>query len=142
LVTYVMSIDPALVVPQKGVEKDLLRKAFEGYLPHEALYRKKEAFSDAVSTETKSWYQIIQDHIETLVTDEEFETKKVKYHWCTPFTKESYYYRKTFVKHFGTNCDPEKVIPYFWLPQWTTETMDPSARTLNVYSSSSQKKVK
>jgi asparagine synthase (glutamine-hydrolysing) len=131
LVTYVMSIDPSLVVPQKGVEKDLLRKAFEGYLPHDVLYRKKEAFSDAVSTQTKSWYQIIQDYIETLVTDEEFQNEKGKYTWCTPYTKESYYYRKKFVEYFGDNNS--SVIPYFWLPKWTTETTDPSARTLNIY---------
>jgi asparagine synthase (glutamine-hydrolysing) len=131
LVTYVMSIDPSLVVPQKGVEKDLLRKTFEGYLPHDILYRKKEAFSDAVSTQTKSWYQIIQDHIETLVTDEEFQTEKDKYAWCTPYTKESYYYRKKFVEFFGD--DNSKIIPYYWLPKWTTETTDPSARTLKVY---------
>lgn len=126
LVTYVMSIDPGLVVPESGVEKHMLRKAFEGFLPLNVLWRKKEAFSDAVSTKDKSWYQIIQDYIETLVSDEEFESEAKKYSWCTPYTKESYYYRKKFVEFFGDDCST--IIPYYWLPKWT-DTIDPSART-------------
>ena len=135
LVSYVQGLDPALVVPQNGLEKALLRKAFEdtGLLPNEVLFRRKEAFSDAVSTQTKSWYQSIQEHIETIVTDTEFNTEAPKFKWCTPYTKESYYYRKLFTKYFGEGEGKSKVIPYYWLPRWTSETTDPSARTLKLY---------
>ena len=47
-------------------EKYLIRKAFEIYcpdlLPKEVLWRKKEAFSDGVSSQKKAWYQIIQEN--------------------------------------------------------------------------------
>ena len=141
LIDYVESLPPSLVVPQvcgdgtgKKMEKALLRDAFKdtGILPNEVLYRRKEAFSDAVSVKTESWYQVLQDHIETLVTDEEFQTEKDKFEWCPPFTKESYYYRKRFVELFGKETEKAKVIPYYWMPKWT-ETKDPSARTLQIY---------
>ena len=46
-------------------EKYLLRKSFEemNVIPSEVLWRKKEAFSDGVSKQTKSWFEIIQDHV-------------------------------------------------------------------------------
>lgn len=47
-----MNIDPNLKRPRKGVEKYILRKAFDGLdlLPNEVLWRQKEAFSDGVSS--------------------------------------------------------------------------------------------
>ena len=45
------------------MEKYYLRKAFDGYLPDELLWRRKEAFSDGVSKQTKPWYQTIQEHV-------------------------------------------------------------------------------
>ena len=142
LIDYVQSLPPSLVVPQvcgdgtgKKMEKALLRDAFKdsGILPNEVLYRRKEAFSDAVSQKEKSWYEVLQEHIETLVTDEEFEREKDKFKWCAPFTKESYYYRKRFSELFGKENSKAKVIPYYWMPKWTSETKDPSARTLQIY---------
>lgn len=43
------------------MEKALLRDSFENedLLPLDVLYRKKEAFSDGVSSKEKSWYQIL-----------------------------------------------------------------------------------
>ncbi|VEN56517.1 unnamed protein product, partial [Callosobruchus maculatus] len=48
------------------VEKHLLRSAFEGtdLLPHEILWRHKEAFSDGVASKKKSLFTVIQDIIE------------------------------------------------------------------------------
>ena len=65
-VDYYFSIDPELRKPTNGIEKYLLRKAFDGYvnLPSEVLWRRKDAFSDSVSKKEKSWYQYIQEHIE------------------------------------------------------------------------------
>ena len=43
-VKYVMSLDPSLkMFNDTKIEKDILRKSFEGYLPDELLYRQKEA---------------------------------------------------------------------------------------------------
>ena len=127
-------------MPQyKGIEKWWLRKAFDGtdVLPSEVLWRKKEAFSDGVSSKEKSWFQIIQEHIEPLVSDEELANAKEKYPHCTPQTKEAYYYRKVFCEFFGETR--QTVLPHYWQPKWTadgkevTGYVDPSARTLSAY---------
>jgi hypothetical protein len=44
-----------------------------------------------------------------------------------PYTREGLYYRTLFEAAYGTTA--AAVIPYFWLPRWTT-SKDPSARTL------------
>lgn len=123
----------------KNMEKWWLRKAFEGenIIPDEVLWRKKEAFSDGVSSKEKSWFQIIQEYIEPLVSDEEMLNAKVKYPFCTPQTKEAYYYRKLFCDFFGENR--QTILPNYWQPKWDikgneiTEYVDPSARTLKIY---------
>ena len=137
LISFVQSIDPELrMCNDKKIEKYLLRKAFEDVedpiIPSEVLYRQKEAFSDGISKQTKkdSWYKILQTHINKLVTDEEFLQESIKINFCTPDTKESYYYRKIFEKHYST----EFVIPHFWRPKWTKQK-DPSARELFHYNS-------
>lgn len=60
-ISYYMSIEPKLKQPRNGMEKYLLRKAFDGLdlLPKEVLWRTKEAFSDGVSGVKRSWYEII-----------------------------------------------------------------------------------
>jgi len=123
----------------KKMEKWWLREAFTGTntIPDEVLWRKKEAFSDGVSSKKKSWFQIIQEYIEPKVTDEELSKASEKYPYCTPKTKEAYYYRKIFCEKFGEKR--QTVIPHFWQPKWNadgkelTEYIDPSARVLNVY---------
>jgi asparagine synthase (glutamine-hydrolysing) len=116
--------------PVKGsiVEKNMLRRAFDDglTLPDEVLWRQKEAFSDGVSGLEKSWYQIIQENIN--VPDNWLEVAKDKYEYCMPTTKEMYYYRSEFEKHYRGQ---ERVIPYYWMPKWSPETDDPSAKTLN-----------
>jgi asparagine synthase (glutamine-hydrolysing) len=120
------------------MEKWWLRDAFNEtkILPNSVLWRKKEAFSDGVSGE-KSWYQIIQEWVEDKVTVEEMEQAAVKYPYCTPKTKEAFYYRKVFCDIFGESR--QQVIPGYWQPKWTvekkevTEYVDPSARVLEVY---------
>ena len=127
------------------MEKWWLRKAFEvnkdlptssHVLPDEVLWRKKEAFSDGVSGE-KSWFQIIQEYVEDKVSDEEMAHAAVKYPYCTPPTKEAYWYRKLFCEIFGEHR--QKVIPGFWQAKWgkdgkeLTQYADPSARTLEIY---------
>ena len=110
-------------------EKWLLRNAFSELriLPDEVLWRQKEAFSDGVSGTAKSWFQEIQDRIpEDLLSEK-------KYSHLPPPTAESRFYRDIFDGIYGAKC--ERNIPYFWMPKWSGETTDPSARTLSIYSS-------
>ena len=126
----------------KGMEKWWLREAFAntGLLPEAVLWRKKEAFSDGVSgtgVQEKSWYQIIQEWVEDKVTDEELATATTIFPYCTPTTKEAYYYRKVFCQQFGTHN--QTIIPGYWQPKWSsdgteiTDYIDPSARVLEIY---------
>ena len=107
-------------------EKYMFRTAFaaEGLLPTEVLWRKKEAFSDGVSKHSRSWYQIIQEHVETLDVN-----VSRRYGHNQPTTREQHYYRAIFDKYYP-NC--AHVIPYFWMPKYVAAT-DASARTLDVY---------
>ena len=131
------NIPAEMRMPQyKGIEKWWLRKAFEGtdLLPNEVLYRTKEAFSDGVSSKEKSWFQIIQEYVESLVSDKDLENAANIYPHCTPQTKEAFYYRRVFCEFFGENR--QTIIPHYWQPKWNadgeevTEYVDPSARTL------------
>ncbi len=134
-VDYVMSIPAKYKMFGDGIiEKKILREAFESMdlLPNEVLFRKKEAFSDGVSSQEKSWFTIIQEHLETQISDEEFKMQKEKYIHNTPKTKEALYYRNIFEKYFAGHSN---IIPHFWMPnpKWCNVS-DPSARVLNNYS--------
>jgi asparagine synthase (glutamine-hydrolysing) len=127
-----LSIDPKLREPRGGVEKYLLRKAFDGYdfIPHEVLWRPKEAFSDGVSSLKKSWFQIVQDGINELYDEADISIASKMYKFNTPYTKESLHYRNKFCEFYSDTV--ANVIPYFWLPKWGN-VKDPSARVLSVY---------
>lgn len=132
-VKLIQSIHPSLRMCDGKIEKYLLRKAFDGtgLLSDEVLWRSKEGFSDGVSKVENSWYKIIQEHIDTLVSDDEFTKQAKKYTHCTPKTKEAYYYRKTFCRFYKN----DNVIPHFWMPRWCGQVLDPSARELTeIYS--------
>jgi asparagine synthase (glutamine-hydrolysing) len=107
-------------------EKYLIREAF-GYiapdlLPSTILYRKKEAFSDGVSSLNHSWYQIIQERIKDYVQPNK------TYIINPPTTKEQLYYRNMFEEYYP-DCN---TIPYFWMPKFINAN-DASARTLSIY---------
>ena len=128
-VNFYLSIRPGLRMSYDKIEKYMLRKAFmnDNLLPEEILWRQKEAFSDGVTAETRSWYEIIQEFVDTQMTDEYFKENKNKYHHNTPVLKESFYYREIFEKHYGGF---DNVIPYFWMPKWCGDMTDPSAREI------------
>ena len=139
LVSFVMSIHPSVKMHKNRIEKYILRKAFDSVpgdfqlLPDEILWRKKEAFSDGVSSNENSWFKIIQEHVDTIISDEEFKNAQ-EYTHCTPQLKETFYYRKIFEKHFGKKC--ENVVPHYWLPNFVGNVIDPSARVLENYKKS------
>ena len=119
----------------RGIEKYLVRKAFDSdnVLPSEVLWRTKEALSDGVSSLDEPWHVILGRHIDSMVSDGEFERECSKYaqigNGNVPIHKEAYYYRKLYEKHFGAELD---LIPYYWMPQWS-DAKDPSARTIGKY---------
>ena len=134
-VDYYMSIDPELKIPtSKRMEKQLIRDAFytlyPDILPNDVLYRKKEAFSDGISSKEKSWFEIIGEWIDTKISNEEYENRDLElYENCK--SKESYYYKKYFNNRFGEKNT--HVIPRYWLPNWIETNGEPSARVLQVY---------
>ena len=111
-------------------EKYLIRKAFDNdkYLPKEILYRRKEAFSDGVSNQSRSWYQIIQEKLESMpeidINESEFPPG-----YDLPKTKEQKYYYSLFKTYYP---DRTNIIPYYWMPKFVDAT-DSSARTLELY---------
>jgi asparagine synthase (glutamine-hydrolysing) len=108
-----------------GMEKRVLREAFEGYLPDEILWRQKDGMSDAVGT---SWVDGIKMYAEMTVSDSEFmEIRNKSMYHNTPLTKEEALYRKIFWTYYGT--DHDHLISEIWRPKWTSIT-DPSARLL------------
>lgn len=113
----------------KGIEKWFLRQAFNNsnILPEKVLWRKKEAFSDGISGKNKSWFEIIQDHIKTLVPLNDFINSN-------EVSMEAYYYKMIFVELFGNNN--LHILPHYWQPKWVNSSnsyVDPSARTLDLY---------
>ncbi|XP_046669145.1 asparagine synthetase [glutamine-hydrolyzing] isoform X1 [Homalodisca vitripennis] len=134
---YYLSLPAELRQPQMGVEKHLLRSAFNntGLLPDNILWRHKEAFSDGVASIKKSLFQVIQDIVEDKVSDEALKQAATRFPHCTPTTKEAFYYREIFEKHYGGQA--EWLMPYFWMPKWIDVT-DPSARFIKHYAAGSE----
>lgn len=131
--SYYLSIPKEERNPTKErCEKHLIRKAFDGQnvIPQDILWRPKEAFSDGVASKKRSLFEILQAHVETLVTNEEFGTAASRFPFNTPLTKEAFYYRCQFANSYP---DCEHFTPYIWLPKWCGDVVDPSARTLNHY---------
>jgi asparagine synthase (glutamine-hydrolysing) len=118
---------------EKKIEKALIREAYlkNKILPEKVLLRMKEAFSDGCSSTEKSWFTCIQEHVDSLITDEEYKKRKDKFSYLPPTSKESLYYRELFEECYGKHN--VKVIPHFWLPKWSGDVTDPSARVLKVY---------
>jgi len=129
-------IDAYMSIPQylryhpanKNCEKFLLRSAFDGenLLPNEVLWRTKEAFSDGVSSQKKSWFQIIDEKI----AENYGEIKQIETEFNPPQTKEQRYYRTLFENSYP---DCGYIVPYFWMPKFVENATDSSARTLAIY---------
>jgi asparagine synthase (glutamine-hydrolysing) len=137
-VNYILSIPPYFRNHKNFIgnktEKFLLRNSFskeyfltyEGkqILPDEILWRKKEAFSDGVSSKGRSLYQILQEKIMRQLNSE-----MPNMFYTVNIQTEKIYYKRIF-DEFYANCS--HVVPYYWMPKYI-ESNDPSARTLNIY---------
>ena len=106
---YYMGINPEKKVVRNKMEKYLLRKAFETYLPDEIVWRRKDGFSDGVSSFEKPWYEIIHEY-----TMKNFQLN------------EKDYYLSVFEKYYPNY---ETIIPYYWMPKWSQEN-NPSGRLI------------
>ena len=135
---YVLSI-PAYFRNHKNtnnIEKFLLRNAFtknnflnndnQQILPDDILWRKKEAFSDGVSSHGRSLYVILQEQIAVVLNMHKYLGT------FTPSIETEKYYYKMIFDQFFPNC--ANIVPYFWMPKYT-DAKDPSARTLTFYES-------
>lgn len=149
-INFYFQVDPIMRIPKSHTlstgqtniyEKYLLRKSFEstGLLPECVLWRKKEAFSDGVSSESKSWYQIVQDMVEEKFSNSQFDmlvqvykdwVEKTGEQIVIPTTKEALYYHLIFDEFYPLQYH---TIPYYWMPKWIEGATDPSARTLSIY---------
>ena len=112
----------------KQCEKFLLRNAISEYdknlIPFNILWRTKEAFSDGVSGQSRSWYQIIQEKIETLcVQNPDLREKLQEYMrenkktpvFNAPKTLEQAYYRCIYEEAYSGTA---RTIPHFWMPRF------------------------
>lgn len=134
-VQTVLSIPAALRRP--GVnrpEKFLLRQAFNDgvTLPFEVLWRRKEAFSDGVSGQEKSWYQLTQEAAAAAVPEDWHVVAKRDYKHLTPATAEQFRNRMEFCRWYP-DAWAATAVPAFWMPRWCEGATDPSARTLKLY---------
>jgi asparagine synthase (glutamine-hydrolysing) len=103
-----MRINPEDKMCGNGVmEKAILRKSFEGYLPKEILWRQKEQFSDGVGY---SWIDGLKAHVDSQVTDQQLESASFKFPINTPDSKEAYFYRTIFEERFPLTSAAECVI--------------------------------
>ena len=96
-----MSIDAERKrVRQGGMEKQILREAFEGVLPPKILWRQKEQFSDGVGY---GWIDSLKAHAAGAITDDEFSKAAARYPVNPPVSKEAMLYRQLFERAFPTD---------------------------------------
>lgn len=82
------------------IEKWILRKAFEDYLPKDIAWRQKEQFSDGVGY---NWIDTLKQIANEKVSDYALEHAKEKFPINPPLNKEEYYYRTIFHEHFPSD---------------------------------------
>ncbi|GFD92097.1 asparagine synthase B [Tenacibaculum mesophilum] len=93
-----MRINPEdKMINGERMEKWVLRKAFESYLPKEVAWRQKEQFSDGVGY---NWIDTLKEVVEAAITDEMMANAPHRFPTQTPRAKEEYYYRSIFEEHF------------------------------------------
>ena len=105
-----MRINPEdKMINGERMEKWVIRKAFESYLPESVTWRQKEQFSDGVGY---SWIDTLKEVVNQEVSDEQLKNAKYKFPIQTPTSKEEFYYRSIFAKHFPSDtaalCVPQE----------------------------------
>ncbi|MDM9630973.1 asparagine synthase B [Robiginitalea aurantiaca] len=88
------------------MEKWVLRKAFESYLPESVTWRQKEQFSDGVGY---SWIDTLKEVVEAEVSDDQLTNAHYRFPIQPPTSKEEYYYREIFESHFPSDAAARSV---------------------------------
>ncbi|MGB8357416.1 MAG: asparagine synthase B [Bacteroidales bacterium] len=97
-----MRLNPADKMAGNGkMEKWILRKAFEDYLPEKIAWRQKEQFSDGVGY---SWIDTLKEMTTGKVSDDMMASARYRFPFNTPMNKEEYYYRSIFAGHFPSEA--------------------------------------
>lgn len=128
---------------QKGIEKYIVRKAFDIvdetgrqlYLPKSVLYRQKCQFSNCGVNHC----DVLKEYSEKEINDKyliAFENRAILYPINTPPTKEAFYYRIIFESIY-----PHKANVYkYWIPntKWENVSSDPSGLCQVTYKKNEQ----
>ena len=97
-----MRLNPADKMAGDGkIEKWILRKTFEDYLPESIAWRQKEQFSDGVGY---SWIDTLKKVAQEEVSDEQLENAKFRFPIHPPMSKEEYRYRAIFSSLFPSDA--------------------------------------
>jgi len=133
-----MNLNPEDKLPSKyKIEKYILRKAFEDYLPESVTWRQKEQFSDGVGY---SWIDGLKAKADQEVSTQQLENAKYRFPINTPQTKEEYIYRTIFSELFPKD-DATRCVAYqasvacstpivFEWDKSLKEIIDPSGRAV------------
>ncbi|MDR0732896.1 MAG: asparagine synthase B [Dysgonamonadaceae bacterium] len=89
------------------MEKWILRKAFEDFLPESVAWRQKEQFSDGVGY---NWIDTLRDEASAAVSDEAFAGAAERFPINPPMSKEEYHYRSIFEELFPSDS-AAKTVP-------------------------------
>lgn len=136
-----MTLNPEDKMAKNGrMEKWILRKAFEDYLPESVAWRQKEQFSDGVGY---SWIDTLKAIATEKVSDEQLANSKYRFPINPPMSKEEYHYRSIFSEHFpsdsAASCVPS--VPSVACSTPEALAWDESFRNLNDPSGRSVKSV-
>ena len=137
-IDYAMRLDPKAKMAGDGkLEKEPIRKAFEGLLPEHILRRQKEQFSDGVGY---LWIDTLKAQAESRVSDKDLAQAASRFPINPPSTKEGYWYRDMFESHFpsasaastvpggkSVACSTEKALEWDIRLQ---NVVDPSGRAV------------
>jgi len=110
LLNYAMSIPPEYKLRPGGKQKSekwIFRKAFEGILPEEIVWRLKQEFSQGSGSA-----DVLSTLFEEFITDDEFSAAQEKHPVVR--SKEELFYFRIFAENFGTGKSVETV------GQWIT----------------------
>lgn len=104
-----MRINPEdKMVKNGGIEKWVVRKAFEDYLPAEIAWRQKEQFSDGVGY---GWIDTLKEMVDEKISDNQLANADLRFPINPPMSKEEYFYRSIFEEHFPSNT-AALTVPY------------------------------
>lgn len=96
-----MRLNPEDKMIREGrMEKWIVRKAFEDYLPESIAWRQKEQFSDGVGY---SWIDTLKAQAEERVSDEQLAGAAERFPINPPKNKEEYLYRSIYAEHFPSD---------------------------------------